>query len=128
MVYESDSPSAPAVGVFDLDAIVTSIAGDRERRTVTIEIALNRGDNEFDRVIRAPADGEKGKNFANVARSETNDINLAGTYETPAGGKVPDAPFTLTVVGGSGAFVGARGQCTVYAREKDVYEYVFTLF
>jgi hypothetical protein len=128
-VYESASPTAPAVGVFDLGAMVTSVAGDRERRTMSIEITLNRGDTEFDKAVHAPADGDKAKNYANVTRAETNDINLSGIVEYPAGGKLADAPLSLTVVGGTGAFAGARGECTVYTRAKDgVFEFVLTLF
>lgn len=127
-VFDSLAPSAPQVGIFDLAATVTSIAGSTERRHVNIEVSFFPGDVPFKAPVIAQATGNKTVNFANVAQASTSDLNLAGVVAYPAGGGVVVEPIVLAVIGGSGAFIGAKGQCTItFDAATSVFSYTFTL-
>ena len=127
-VFDSLAPSAPVVGVFDLVATVTSVAASTERRFVNIEVSFYPGDIPFKAPTIAQATGNKTVNFANVANAPSNDLNLSGVVQYPAGGGVVAEPIVLAVVGGTGAFIGAKGQCTIaFDAATSVFSYTFTL-
>ena len=127
-IFDSPSPSAPPVGVFDLAASVTSVAGATERRFMFIDLAFSQAAVPLKAPAIAQATMNKTANFANVATAPTNDINLSGVVTFPSGGPTVADPITLAVVGGTGAFIGARGQCTIYFDPATaVYKYVITL-
>ena len=123
-----ETQSGPAVGVFDLVATTTTVASATERRFVKIELAFNPDTVPFKAPIIAQATANKSSNFANVAVAQTSDIELMGSVTYPAGGGVVKDPIVLAVVGGSGALVGARGQCVItYDPATQVFTYTVTL-
>lgn len=92
-----------------------------------IDLAFSQAAVPFKAPAIAVATMNKTANFANVATAPTNDINLSDVT-FPSGGATVADPITLAVVGGTGAFIGARGQCTIYFDAATaVYTYVITL-
>lgn len=127
-MYESADASGPSVGEFNLLATVTQVTGGTERRFVTIELSFNRGDVPFKAVDIAQATGNKTLNFANVAAAPTNDIDMMGVVTYPAGGAILTDPLVLAIVGGTGAWTGARGTCTIsYDTTLQTFKYTVTL-
>lgn len=57
-----------------------------EKRWVNIEVSLFRSDEvKFKSPFIAEATANKSSNFANVAQAETNDLEIAGVVQYPAG-------------------------------------------
>ena len=54
---------------------------------------------------------------------------IAGTAAYPAdqAEMAPDSPHVRAVIGGTGRFIGARGQMVTTRREAGHYEHTFTL-
>ena len=85
-IFDSLAPSATPIGVFDLAASVTSVAGATERRFMFIDLAFSQAAVPFKAPAIALATMNKTANFANVATAPTNDINLSGVVTFPSGG------------------------------------------
>lgn len=78
-------PDGSVIGQFELTSFVTREAAGREQRMLMGE--FNFGDG-------------------------TDAIMIMGANEYPSGGGLPDKPLTFAVIGGTGKYSGARGQCT----------------
>lgn len=127
-MYETADASGPSVGEFNLAATVTQVTGGNERRLVNIELAFYRGDVPFKAVDIAQATGNKTLNYANVAAAPTNDINMSGVVNYLAGGAILTDPIVLAVIGGTGAWTGSRGTCTItYDPALQTFKYTVTL-
>ena len=123
-----ETTNGPAIGVFDLVATTTTVASATERRYVNIELAFNPDTVPFKAPVIAQATANKTSNFANVAMAQTSDLNMLGSVTYPAGGGVVRDPIVLAVVGGTGAWMGARGQCVIsYDAVTQVFTYTVTL-
>jgi hypothetical protein len=125
-----DAKSAP-IGTFDLSAIVVTVAPPRERRQVFIELSFSKGAAE--RVLpgaskMAALAAAASPDFAKISAGRNDDLALAGVETYPAGGGILDTPLVLSVVGGTGAFIGARGQAVInYAPASQTFSYAVTL-
>ncbi len=108
LVYGPGGPTTPLLGNFDLTATITAVTGSTKRELKWVELELN--DPAFP--------GAKGP----------GELSFAGVEVFPAtfGGRID--PFTLAVVGGTGAFVGASGEVLItYDPSSFQYTYTVTL-
>ena len=70
----------------------------------------------------------KTDNYVNVAQAPSSDINVSGVVAYPSGSGTVTEPIVLAVVGGTGAFIGAKGECTItYNPANLIFTYTITL-
>ena len=75
----------------------------------------------------AAATANKSASYQNVAASKSAELQLGSVVTYPATGKKVD-PYILTILGGSGAFFGARGQATIaWQEDLQLYKQTVTL-
>ena len=91
-----------------------------EMHGVIITVSIPIGENELflDRIAQIVV------NFGN-----TDTLVIAGTAAYPNGQAemAPDSPHVRAVIGGTGRFIGARGQMVTTRRDAGHYEHTFTL-
>ena len=103
------------------EAVFTADDGaSGEMHGVIITVSIPIGENELflDRIAQIVV------NFGN-----TDTLVIAGTAAYPNGQAemAPDSPHVRAVIGGTGRFIGARGQMVTTRRDAGHYEHTFTL-
>jgi len=93
-------------------------SGEMHGIIITVSIPIGENDPFLDRIAQIVA------NFGN-----TDTLVIAGTAAYPNGQAemAPDSPHVRAVIGGTGRFIGARGQMVTTRREAGHYEHTFTL-
>lgn len=109
-VFGTPAATGPPIGTFYLSAVTTRVDAARtvEARQVLIEVSLDRTHTADKALQLRRAVAAK----AGVAGG-TDDLEIAGVDEYPAGGGVLVNPLLLAVTGGTGAFLGSRGQVRI---------------
>jgi len=85
---------------------------------ITVDIAVGEGENFLDRIAQIVVD---------FGGSDTLVIGGIASYPTGEVIMAPDAPQLRAVIGGTGRFIGARGQVATTRRDAGHYEHSFTL-
>lgn len=121
LVYkEADSTKEP-IGVFDLQAVTTSVGEDRERRDVSIEILFEKKYSKKSWISKLEPRFRM--------KRQVDSINVTGVENYPLGGGIPDKPLTLGAASGTGQFVGAEGIVSIgYDPDTALFAFSFTLY
>lgn len=120
LIYSSADASRSPIGTCDLSSVTTSVKGDRELRSVSIELSFNR---RYAR--RSWISDLKGPLSTNRQPAE---INLTGVGTYPLGGGLPNRTIALGVATGTGPFRGIDGSVSIaYERSSESVAYAFTL-
>jgi hypothetical protein len=92
--------------------------GEMHGVIITVSIPIEGSDPFLDRIAQIVV------NFG-----DTNTLVIAGTasYPTEQAEMAPDSPHIRAVIGGTGRFIGARGQMVTTRRDAGHYEHTFTL-
>lgn len=93
-------------------------SGEMHGIIITVSIPSGENDPFLDRIAQIVV------NFG-----DANTLVIAGTatYPTEQAEMVPDSPHVRAVIGGTGRFIGARGQMVTTRRAAGHYEHAFTL-
>ncbi|OAN70555.1 hypothetical protein A8B83_13890 [Rhodobacteraceae bacterium EhC02] len=93
-------------------------SGEMHGVIITVSIPVGENDVFLDRIAQIVV------NFGS-----TDTLVIAGTAAYPAeqAEMAPDSPHVRAVIGGTGRFIGARGQMVTTRRDAGHYEHTFTL-
>lgn len=93
-------------------------SGEMHGIIVTVAIPIEGSDLFLDRIAQIVV------NFGDI-----NTLVVAGTAAYPTGQAemAADSPHVRAVIGGTGRFIGARGQMVTIRRDAGHYEHTFTL-
>lgn len=120
LIYGDTDFNKPAIGVFDLSAVTTSVGEKRERRDVSVELSFNKSFARRSWISKLRP--------AFKASKQADAINLSGIESYPVGGGILDEPLTLGVTTGTGRFIGTEGTVTIhYDPTNALFTYAFTL-
>lgn len=124
LLYSTPTLDGPPIGRQDFVAVVTSVQSATERRHISIELDFTDGAWAQKHLgLREKAAGVTGVKTADGASG----LQLVGVETWPSGGGILRDPLTLAIVGGTGAFFGARGQATISLLDAPTQKFKFVI-